>query len=97
MKKTDLEIEFEVKLKDYKLLIYKVCRMYANNHDDIQDLYQDIIIQLWKSYAKFRGEAKFSTWLYRIAINTALTNFRKQKRNIQTSDVELQNIQIPYE
>ncbi|WP_025141961.1 RNA polymerase sigma factor [Pedobacter jeongneungensis] len=97
MKKTDLEIEFETKLKDYKLLIYKVCRMYANNHDDIQDLYQDIIIQLWKSYPKFRGEAKFSTWLYRIAINTVLTNFRKQKRNIQTSDVELQNIQIPYE
>jgi len=78
-------------------LIYKVCRMYANNHDDIQDLYQDIIIQLWKSYAKFRGDAKFSTWLYRIAINTALSNFRKQKRNIHTSDVELQNIQIPYE
>jgi len=97
LKKTDLEIEFETKLKDYKLLIYKVCRMYANIHDDIQDLYQDIIIQLWKSYPKFRGEAKFSTWLYRIAINTALTNFRKQKRNIQTSDVELQNIQIPYE
>ena len=78
-------------------MIYKVCRMYANNHDDIQDLYQDIIIQLWKSYAKFRGDAKFSTWLYRIAINTALSNFRKQKRNIHTSDVELQNIQIPYE
>jgi len=78
-------------------LIYKVCRMYANSHDDIQDLYQDIIIQLWKSYPKFRGEAKFSTWLYRIAINTALTNFRKQKRKIQTSDVELQSIQLPYE
>ena len=78
-------------------MIYKVCRMYANSHDDIQDLYQDIIIQLWKSYPKFRGEAKFSTWLYRIAINTALTNFRKQKRKIQTSDVELQSIQLPYE
>jgi RNA polymerase sigma-70 factor (ECF subfamily) len=97
LKKTDLEIAFEIKLKDYKLLIYKVCRIYANNHDDIQDLYQDIIIQLWKSYPKFRGEAKFSTWLYRIAINTALTNFRKQKRKIQTSDVELQSIQLPYE
>lgn len=97
MKKTDLEIAFEIKLKDYKLLIYKVCRIYANNHDDIQDLYQDIIIQLWKSYPKFRGEAKFSTWLYRIAINTALTSFRKQKRKIQTSDVELQSIQLPYE
>ena len=97
MKKTDLEIEFENKLKDYKLLIYKVCRMYADKYDDIQDLYQDIIIQLWRSYPRFRGESKFSTWLYRIAINTALTNFRRQKRNIHTSDIELQSIQVPYE
>jgi len=97
LKKTDLEIEFENNLKEYKLLIYKVCRMYADNHNDIQDLYQDIIIQLWRSYPKFRGESKFSTWLYRIAINTALTNFRKQKRSIQTSDIELQSIQIAYE
>ncbi len=69
--------------------------MYVNSHDDIQDLYQDIIIQLWRSYPKFRGESKFSTWLYRIAINTALTNFRKQKRSIQTTDVEFQKIEIP--
>ncbi|WP_170311735.1 RNA polymerase sigma factor [Pedobacter nototheniae] len=95
MKKTALEIEFEANVKTYKLLIYKICRMYVNSHDDIQDLYQDIIIQLWRSYPKFRGESKFSTWLYRIAINTALTNFRKQKRSIQTTDVEVQKIEIP--
>nr|WP_199158571.1 sigma-70 family RNA polymerase sigma factor [Pedobacter sp. ASV2] len=95
MKKTALEIEFEANVKTYKLLIYKICRMYVNSHDDIQDLYQDIIIQLWRSYPKFRGESKFSTWLYRIAINTALTNFRKQKRSIQTTDVEFQKIEIP--
>lgn len=98
MKKTELEIDFEIKLKDYKLLIYKVCRMYVNTYDDIQDLYQDIIIQLWKSYPKFRGESKFSTWLYRIAINTALTNFRKNQRNIKVTDVEqLESMQISYE
>ncbi|MDH6253476.1 RNA polymerase sigma-70 factor (ECF subfamily) [Chryseobacterium sp. H1D6B] len=97
MKKTELELEFETKLKEYKLLIYKVCRMYKDNDDDIQDLYQEIIIQLWKSFPKFRGESKFSTWLYRIALNTALTSYSKQKRAIQTSDVELYNIQMPYE
>ena len=97
MKKTDLELEFEAKLKEYKLLIYKVCRMYKSDPNDIQDLYQDIIIQLWKSYPKFRGEAKFSTWLYRIAINTALSGFFKKKRVIQTSEVELHNIEMPYE
>jgi RNA polymerase sigma-70 factor (ECF subfamily) len=71
--------------------------MYKNDPNDIQDLYQDIIIQLWKSYPKFRGEAKFSTWLYRIAINTALASFTRKKRVIQTTDVELYNIQMPYE
>jgi len=97
LKKTDLELEFEARLKEYKLVIYKVCRMYKNDPNDIQDLYQDIIIQLWKSYPKFRGEAKFSTWLYRIAINTALASFTRKKRAIQTSEVELYNIQMPYE
>lgn len=97
MKKTDLELEFELKLKEYKLLIYKVCRIYANDPNNIQELYQDIIIQLWKSYPKFRAESKFSTWLYRIAINTALTSFSKPKRSLQYSDVELHNVQIPDE
>ncbi|WP_228409813.1 RNA polymerase sigma factor [Chryseobacterium sp. T16E-39] len=97
MKKTDLEIEFELKLKEYKLLIYKVCRMYTNDPNHIQELYQDIIIQLWKSYPKFRGESKFSTWLYRIAINTVLISLSKPKRSLQMSEIELHNIQVPYE
>jgi RNA polymerase sigma-70 factor (ECF subfamily) len=97
LKKTDLELEFELKLKEYKLLIYKVCRIYANDPNNIQELYQDIIIQLWKSYPKFRGESKFSTWLYRIAINTALISLSKPKRSLQYSDVELNNVQVPDE
>ncbi|AZA85262.1 RNA polymerase subunit sigma-70 [Chryseobacterium lactis] len=84
-------------LKEYKLLIYKVCRIYTNNQNNIQELYQDIIIQLWKSYPKFKGESKFSTWLYRIAINTALMSFSKPKRSLQMSDVEIHNVQMPYE
>jgi RNA polymerase sigma-70 factor (ECF subfamily) len=97
LKKTDLELEFELKLKEYKLLIYKVCRIYASDPNNIQELYQDIIIQLWKSYPKFRGESKFSTWLYRIAINTALMSLSKPKRSLQYSDVELHNVQVPDE
>ncbi|WP_345987617.1 RNA polymerase sigma factor [Chryseobacterium sp. Chry.R1] len=97
MKKTDLELEFELRLKEYKLLIYKVCRMYSNDPNTIQEMYQDIIIQLWKSYPKFRGESKFSTWLYRIAINTVLMSLSKPKRSIQIIDIELQYVQVSYE
>jgi RNA polymerase sigma-70 factor (ECF subfamily) len=53
--------------------------MYADNEADRQDLFQEIVIQLWKAWPRFRGDAKFSTWLYRIAINTAITGLRKRQ------------------
>lgn len=78
-----LEKQFEKLIKENELLIYKVCRMYAYNATARQDLFQEIIIQLWKAYPNFRGESKISTWLYRVAINTAITGLRKEKRNIK--------------
>ena len=53
--------------------------MYAYSEADRQDLFQEIIIQVWKAFPKFKGNSKFSTWLYRVAINTAITGIRKQK------------------
>jgi RNA polymerase sigma factor (sigma-70 family) len=73
------EKEFEQRIRENELLLYKVCRMYAYTDADRQDLFQEIVIQLWKTFQKFRGEAKFSTWLYRVAINTAITGLRKKK------------------
>jgi len=73
------EIEFEKKIREHQLLIHKVCRIYAYTEADRQDLFQEIVIHLWKSYHKFQGLSQFSTWLYRVAINTAITGLRKQK------------------
>lgn len=75
----ETEIEFEKKIQEHELLIRKVCRMYAYTDADRQDLFQEIVIHLWKSYPKFKGLSKFSTWMYRVAINTAITGLRKQK------------------
>jgi RNA polymerase sigma-70 factor (ECF subfamily) len=75
----DTEKEFEKQIRDHGSLIHKVCRMYAYTDADRQDLFQEIVIHLWKSYPTFRGQAKFSTWLYRVAINTAITGRRRQK------------------
>ena len=61
-------------------ILYKICNVYANSREDREDLKQEIILQLWKSYPRFRGESKFSTWMYRIALNTAITNMRKSKK-----------------
>ena len=79
-------------------MLYKVCRMYCFTEADRQDLFQEIVIQLWRSWPAFRREAKFSTWLYRIALNTAISGLRRQRRLITPTDpeqlpTELQDIQ----
>ena len=84
MQKREAEKQFEQLIKEHELLIYKICRMYAYNAADRQDLFQDIVIQLWNAFPKFKGEAKLSTWLYRVAINTAITGLRRKKDFIQS-------------
>jgi RNA polymerase sigma-70 factor (ECF subfamily) len=77
-------IQFDKDIKEHELLIYKVCRIYAYTDADRQDLFQEIVIQLWKAYPKFKGQSKLSTWLYRVAINTAISAIRKKKDFIQS-------------
>lgn len=85
--KKELEHSFVKQLEEHQNIIHKVCRLYTNNQDAHNDLFQEITIQLWRAYPKFRGEAKFSTWMYRVALNTAITLYRKSKRRINTSDI----------
>ena len=92
MQKRDTEKEFEKLIRENESLLYKVCRMYAYTAEDRQDLSQEIIIQLWKSYPRFKGNSKLSTWLYRVAINTAITGLRKKKdfiTSVEPSDLPL--------
>ena len=84
----DLENKFIAEFEKNQNIIHKVCRIYTTNRTDHNDLFQEITIQLWKAYPKFRGEAKFSTWMYRIGLNTAITLFRKSKRQVQTQDFD---------
>jgi RNA polymerase sigma-70 factor (ECF subfamily) len=62
--------------------------MYENDPEVRNDLFQEIVFQLWKSFGTFRGEAKITTWMYRIALNTAISGFRKQSRNVKTEDLK---------
>ncbi len=75
-------------------MLYKVCRMYGDTGPDRQDLFQEIIIQLWRSFPRFRGEARVSTWLYRIALNTAISDLRRQRRHITPVDPDLLPTQL---
>lgn len=74
------EEAFVALIKQNEGLIFKITTMYTDHRADQQDLYQDIVYQLWKSFDSFRSESKISTWMYRIALNTALTRIRKKKR-----------------
>jgi RNA polymerase sigma-70 factor, ECF subfamily len=80
MNKNDKELIIELIYKN-KDLIYKICTMYSNNPEDIDDLFQEICIQLWKSYPNFRQNSKISTWMYRVALNTAISWVRKENKH----------------
>ena len=84
----ELEHNFVTQLERNQNIVHKVCRIYTSNKDQHNDLFQEITIQLWKAFPKFRGDSKFSTWMYRVALNTAITLYRKSKRSIKTQDYE---------
>ena len=73
------EKEFISLVEEYKQVIYKVCYIYATDPDNLNDLYQEVVINLWKAFPRFRGECKVSTWVYRIGLNTCISFFRKSK------------------
>lgn len=75
----DTEREFMALIRTYERVIYKVCYLYARPNAPLNDLYQDVVLNLWKAYPKFRGECKISTWFYRIALNTCISFVRKEK------------------
>lgn len=93
----NLEQLFVKQLKDNQNIIHKICRLYTNDEDAHKDLFQEVTIQLWKAFPKFRGESKFSTWAYRVALNTAITLYRKSTRSITTTSYEGQKHFIPQE
>lgn len=67
-----------------KRIIFKICNSYCRNADDREDLAQEIIYQLWKSWNSFNPEYKLSTWMYRIALNVAISFYRKEKKSAST-------------
>ncbi|RZK52464.1 MAG: sigma-70 family RNA polymerase sigma factor [Pedobacter sp.] len=76
--------EFLNIIETNKRLIFKICNSYCQNADDREDLAQEIIFQLWKSWGNFNNDYKLSTWMYRIALNVAISFYRKERRTTST-------------
>lgn len=74
----------------YAGIIIKICRAYTDNEEDFQDYYQEVCLQLWKSRLNFKGNSKWSTWVYRISLNVSLSLLRKDKQ-INKNSIELPN------
>lgn len=86
----DIENKFNKIIKENEGLIFKVTTLYTNNFQDRKDLYQEIIYQLWKSFGSFNERSKLSTWMYRVALNTAIYYLKQTKRRVDTIPIDLE-------
>ena len=96
----NLETKFLLDFENNQGIIHKICRIYTTDSDAHKDLFQEITIQLWKNYSTFRGDSKFSTWMYRVALNTAISLYRKSSKRIKTedySDIEYKIQSVEYD
>jgi RNA polymerase sigma factor (sigma-70 family) len=82
------EKEFVDLLDKHQNIIHKICNVYMDAQADREDLFQEITLQAWRSINNFRGDSQFSTWLYRVALNTAITFYKKEKKHAATTYTE---------
>lgn len=94
---SSLEKEFLEKIEKHKGVIFKISKMYMDDFDDQKDLFQEITFQVWKAFPTFEGRSEFSTWLYRIALNTAILFLKSEKRRSFIQNNEVSNFKINQE
>jgi RNA polymerase sigma factor (sigma-70 family) len=90
MTRKELEKDFMDRIIQNEDIIHKICNIYSSSYDDRKDMKQEIIYQLWRSFPSFRGRSKFQTWMYRVALNTAIY-FNRKKFPITT---DLSNVEV---
>jgi RNA polymerase sigma-70 factor (ECF subfamily) len=92
----DIKTEFLDELDKHQGILQKICFVYSRNSLEKEDLCQEIILQLWKSYPSFKRESAFSTWMYRIALNTALSLTKKPQLFIKTEEIPDSSFDMEY-
>ncbi|WP_366944422.1 sigma-70 family RNA polymerase sigma factor [uncultured Alistipes sp.] len=87
------EQEFTRLAEMHKTLVYTVCYMFSGSREEAEDLFQDVLVRLWKGYDSFRGESDVRTWIYRVSLNTCINAQKKKKR--KTTHIPL-NIDVDF-
>lgn len=72
--------EFTRLVEKHKTIIYTVCYMFSGSREEAEDLFQDVLVRLWKGYGTFRGESDVRTWIYRVSLNTCINGQKRKKR-----------------
>lgn len=75
------EQEFANIVREHKSTIYTVCYMFSKNQNEVDDLFQEVLLNLWRGIEHFKGESKLATWIYRISLNTCISADRKKKKH----------------
>jgi|SRR5574344_804101 RNA polymerase sigma-70 factor (ECF subfamily) len=81
MKEKKNEIEFEQLVREHRSTIYTVCYMFSSDQDEVNDLFQEVLINLWKSFSSFEGRSQVNSWIYRVSLNVCISLDRKKKRH----------------
>ena len=89
-KQNELERTFADMVREHRQTIYTVCYMFSQDEDEVADLFQDTLVNLWKGLGSFRSEAKPETWIYRVALNTCLSAERKKKSQQQRIELSME-------
>ena len=84
-----MEVDFTKIVREHKGTIYTVCYMFSKDEDEVADLFQDILVNLWKGFENFRGESSVRTWIYRVSLNTCISADRKKKRKGETVPLDM--------
>ena len=88
-----MDIKFENIIKEYHPILFKIGRLYSSDYD-YEDLYQEMLINIWKGFENFKGDSKLSTWVYRVALNTALT-FKRNNSKHNNNEKWVHHFDIP--
>lgn len=83
-------------INEHKGTVRSLCQVYYTNEEDRKDAFQDIILQLWKSFDSFLGKSDISTWIYRVSLNTIFTKKRGEKKSVATESLDAQHRQMPF-
>ena len=80
----DLELEFTKMVREYRSTIYSVCYIFSDNPTEVEDLFQEVLVNLWKGFPEFRNESSIKTWLWRVSLNTCCSIQKRERRNVPT-------------